>query len=294
MGSPRDGSSVPDDLAELREEIEALYAGPLDRFVAQRKVLHARAKEVSSEVAERVAALRKPTRTAAAVNRLRTEERSRFDDVVNSGIELRAAIGDGDPSTALAQRQESIGRALEVIDASWGPNGPTPSQRQRMANTLQAISVGIDEGAEPADARTALVLEALRGRLTSDLEPPGLEVLMGLQPGRRRRPAKPKSVKRATSTKAKRTKAGAKATKAGADAAEARRLRARKRALQKKIDASRSRCAQLETDMDDARTRVLELQAQLEEARERRATMRADLDAEVARRRKLEAELRSL
>lgn len=287
---------MPDDFLELQGEVEALYAGPLDCFVEQRKQLQARAKQEFPEIAARIGGLRKPTRTASAVNQLRAQQRTVFDAVVESGFELREAIGRGDPSTALKERQVAIGRALDAIEEAWGETALTPVLRQRIGNTLQAISVGIEETAETADERTALVVEALRGRLTADLEPPGLEVLMGLQPGRRPRVASAKTAAEPSGTKAGKG-ASAKAprpVKAREAAAQERRRKARQRALQKEIDQRIERAAKVEREMEAARERVLQLQDELEQARTRRTELRADLDAEVARRRELEAELRSL
>ena len=286
---------MPDELLDLQAEVEDLYAGPLDRFVEQRKELQLRAKQEFPAIAGRIGGLRKPTRTASAVNQLRAQARPIFDGVVESGFELRAAIGRGDPSQALKDRQSAIGRALDAIDAAWGETAPTPVQRQRIANTLQAISVGIDETAEVADERTALVVEALRGRLTADLEPPGLEVLMGLQPGRRPRVETSKAGAEPSAPKT--GKPGSKASKPSRpreQSARERRRASKRRALQKKIDGSVERAQALEREMATARERVLELQDQLEQARARRAELRADLDAEVVRRRELEGELRSV
>lgn len=282
---------MPDDLEQLQDEVETLYAGPLEGFVAQRKELQARAKREFPAIAARVGALRKPTRTAYAVNRLRSLHRSTFDAVVRSGVELRDAIGRGDPSQALKDRQTAISRALDAIEEEWGETPPTPAQRQQMAKTLQAISVGIDVSTEPTDDRAVLVVEALRGRLTADLDPPGLEVLMGLQPGRRPRQA---TVKAASASPSKNTAPiSAKGSAKGA-AATSRRRKAQQRLLEKKIEKSMGGSRKIEAEMEAARKRVLDLQDQLEGARARRAELRAELDAEVARRRQLEAELRSL
>lgn len=287
---------MPDELIELQDDVEALYAGPLDRFVEQRRQLQGRAKQDFPGIAPQIGSLRKPTLTAAAINQLRARDRSIFDEVVSSGFELREAIGRGDPSQALADRQSAIRRALEAIEAAWGDGGPTLAQRQRMANTLQAISVGVDESVEPVDERTESVVAALRGRLTADLEPPGLEVLMGLQPGRRPQRAEKKPAKASNlSGSAVATRGGATGTaKAEADAAEGRRRQARAKQLQQEIEESRERGRALDAEMEAARTKVLELQDLLEGARSRRADLRRELDAEVARRRKLETELRSL
>ena len=289
---------MPDDLAQLRREIAALFAGPLDAFVGQRKKLQARAKEEFPDLAATVGALRKPTRTAWVVNRLLAEEPGVFDALVESGFRLRDAIAQGDPSQALQDRQAAISRALDAIETSWGEGTMAPAQRQRIANTLQALSVGIDEAVDPSDERASLVVAALRGRLTADLDPPGLEVLMGLVPGRNTRSSsKKRSADRQASGKGRKGSKGVSRTSAKggrAEAAEERKRKARQRALRKKIDQSIARGTKIEGEMEAARAHVLELQDRLEEARTRRAELREQLDAEVARRRELESELRGL
>src|SRR5690606_33956670 len=84
---------------DVESDITALYALPLEEFVAARNALAKRAKsEASAELAASIKALRKPTTTAWLANQLARERADTVDELVGLGEQMRAATDsrDGD------------------------------------------------------------------------------------------------------------------------------------------------------------------------------------------------------
>ena len=117
-------------------------------------------------------ALAKPSVTAWAVNALYHHERERFDRLIVTSAQVRAALaGEGDRKKADASRrkalQELLRRAATLLTRAG--HAATPVSRQRVNHTLETLAAR-----DPAEA------EPRAGRLTSDLEPQGFDVLAGL------------------------------------------------------------------------------------------------------------------
>ena len=156
------------------EIADRLYALPPEEFTqarnqAERELRKAREKEQ----ADRVKALRKPTATAAAVNRLVREHRPEVDAFLAAAAGLRDAqfAGKGDLAAAAGAQRE----ALEKLVSLGG---------ERVRATLQ--SAAVDDNA----AR-----DLLAARLVREPEPAGFGTLLAhSDPAPRKRvpaPAKP-------------------------------------------------------------------------------------------------------
>lgn len=139
--------------------VDDLYAVPLDQFVTRRDEL-ARELAAAGDAAEakRVKGLRKPTVTAAELNRLARDEPRLVAKLAAAHQAMRSA-GTGDAlRTGSGKRAAAIGAILEAAAPSV-----TDAVRQKMRSTLLAA------GTDPA-AEAALV----EGRLERELEPTGL------------------------------------------------------------------------------------------------------------------------
>ncbi|HXO29908.1 MAG TPA: hypothetical protein VOA80_21345 [Thermoanaerobaculia bacterium] len=173
------------DDKQLQGELERLYALPPGAFTGARNELAARLRrEGRRDAAAAVKALPRPTASAWATSRLMRLEPARFRALLAAGAQARQAqrqaLGGGAASTAAAARlrdalrqartliEELRRRGLELLGASGSP--VSSGTADRLGANLQALAY--TAGAESAVAR---------GWLDHDLEPPGFEVLAGLQ-----------------------------------------------------------------------------------------------------------------
>jgi hypothetical protein len=176
-------------MSSLETELDRLYALDPGEFVAERDRVARELRDAGRrEEAEQVKGLRKPTVSAAAINRLARRERREVDLLLDAGHRLREAqqrlLAGEDPGSLDEARRierEALGklrRAAQQILAEAGRESGTTLDR--ITATLQAAAVS-DEGRE---------LLAL-GRLTGDLEAPGFDLLAPLAAGapKRKRPA---------------------------------------------------------------------------------------------------------
>lgn len=150
-----------DDLFGLRPE----------EFTPARNALAKRLKsEGKSEQAARVAALRRPTATAWALNLLARRQRDVVEAVIDAGEKLRQATGQalgGDRSGFAAAQSAERAAIQSAVDAAAtllesGGGKASEAARQRMTETLRAATV---------DESAADLLR--RGVLQSDLSAPG-------------------------------------------------------------------------------------------------------------------------
>lgn len=170
---------MPDPRAsDLDVRIDRLYQLPLGEFTDARNRLAAELKKAGDAgAAARVKTLAKPSLAAWAVNQLYWSARSQFDAVVKAGDRLRAAqqallVGrDAKYREAAEAREQAVARAIEEASALMARAGEsvTAATQERLARTLEAIATYGSAGAAPP-----------AGRLTEDLDPPGLEALAGL------------------------------------------------------------------------------------------------------------------
>jgi hypothetical protein len=167
---------TPDAAASaLEDELDALYAVPLQEFIARRDALAKRLKLAgAAEESRRVKALRKPNTVAWAINRLHLLERG-LSGVEAAGDALRIAIATAGSAPERRAAIDARRRAVEqAVDATArilaeGGTSSTPDLLRRIERTLLAIAAAPSGGSTPPP-----------GRLDADLEPPGFEALAGL------------------------------------------------------------------------------------------------------------------
>ncbi|HEV8579594.1 MAG TPA: hypothetical protein VGX68_10995 [Thermoanaerobaculia bacterium] len=164
----------------LNADLQRLYRSPLEGFTAERNALAARLKkEGRKDDAAEVKTLAKPTPSAWAVNALFDRQPEKMEALLGAGKRARAAQREAVSGRGAEALRESI-RAARVLsdELRWeagqilAEQGRAPSRVmiERIAADLQALAFS------PAAAE-----EAERGWLDRDLEPPGFEVLAGLQ-----------------------------------------------------------------------------------------------------------------
>lgn len=129
---------------EFAEIAADLYSGPPERFVARRKELADQAKKAGEkDLAKRVGALRKPTKSAWLVNLLAHNDADRID----SWLELGEAMVEAQQSLAGDQLRElnrqrttaarQLSRRAAELAAAAGES-TTEAALQEVASTLQA------------------------------------------------------------------------------------------------------------------------------------------------------------
>ena len=261
---------------DLEHSVAELYRGPREQFVARRRELAEVFKATVPDEAAWVSKLKKPSVLAWSINRFRADHAETFAALVQSGESLRTALQLGDPSGAMAERRTAVEQALECIDQDWSQLGTelSVSQRRKLAATLEALSVGSDSDEE--------VAAGLAGRLVRDLNPPGLESLVGLVVGEARASG------RAPSMPAARKK---RARSASEDAADEKKKLAAARA---NLTRSQKALAALELEGEAARNCVLEVQNRLAEVRAQRAELRGRIEKARGTARRAERAVASL
>ena len=162
----------------LEEELDRLYALPLNEFTAARDELAKRLRaEGERDLADEVKALRKPSVAVWLVNQLAREREMDIKRLLKAG----EALGKAQASAkGFAEARSDEQHALERLASAAREAGAGPQAADRAIQTLRAASL-TDEGRD--------LLK--RGRLTEELEPPGFEALAGL-PAPKRPKAKPK------------------------------------------------------------------------------------------------------
>jgi hypothetical protein len=156
----RSNGSGSSDAAGAEREVDALYDLPLEEFVGARDALAKRLRQAGDrERAAAVKALRKPSVTAWAANRLARGERDLVDELLAAGDALRAAqrdvlAGDAGPD-ALARAAEAERRAVARLVARAGDvlGGASEATLQRLSDTLRAAATDDEARAELAAGR---------------------------------------------------------------------------------------------------------------------------------------------
>jgi hypothetical protein len=162
----------------LEEELDRLYALPLNEFTAARDELAKRLRaDGERDLADEVKGLRKPTVAVWLVNQLAREREMDVKRLLKAG----EALGKAQASAkGFAEARSDEQHALERLASAAREAGVGPQAADRAIQTLRAASL-TDEGRD--------LLK--RGRLTEELEPPGFEALVGM-PATKRPKAKPK------------------------------------------------------------------------------------------------------
>ena len=167
---------------DLEERLDALFAGPPGEFTAARGALVKELRAAGErEEAERVGALRRPTRVAAELNRLARERPEA----------LAAAIA----------AEEALGRAQEAMLAGRAGADELTAAAQEEGAVIAALSddVAVRAAIRAAARREDEREEMRRGRLSHDPEPDLGSGLLGGQPpppprpGPARKPRRPRA-----------------------------------------------------------------------------------------------------
>lgn len=169
---------------ELDAEIAGLYSLPLAEFTPARNALSARLRrEGDREASERVKGLAKPPASAWAVNVLFRDEKDKMDALLAAGAAARRALGESLRQGAAESLRQAIQEEREHRDAlrrraeavlTKAGGAPGRAIIDRVGVNLEALALN------PAAAEAAE-----RRWLDQDLEPPGFEVMAGLQLGAR-------------------------------------------------------------------------------------------------------------
>ena len=274
-------------------EIAELYGLPLGEFTAARNALAGRLRKAGDrDGAAAVQALVKPTPAAWAVNQLLRRERTAFDALLAAGERARAALGrtltgagPGVVRAALAEmrqrREQLLRRGAELLAGDGGAASPTQLERLAVDLEAMALSPAAQEAVE-------------RGWLDRDLDPPGFEVLAGLQlasmparapaaaPPRREEPAKSRPAPPApTAAQRREDKAGRER-----EQREEARRRERQARLQDKVDEKAREAEELEVQAGTAEheAKVAETAARQAEKAAAEARRRADQARQAAER----------
>lgn len=268
MDDPQAGSDKAVD-----EALRALYAEPLEEFVAarNRRVRELRARG-ERDLAARVAALRRPTLSLWLANRLHEAAPDELKELLAAGRELQTAQAAAAGGDAAARRRfrDLIGRHSQLIDvlirrgqglAEERGHGAGDEVSRRLAATLRAAST------EPGESGERL----LQGRLAAEPEAGGFDLVSAPAP------ARAGGTERAGA--AETDQPGATALDAPARAAEAR-LRATEK--ERAAVAARSRAQEL-TRRADALAKQARSAQEEAEAAERQARS-AEAEAADAKR----------
>ena len=166
--------------SSLDGELRRLYRLPLGEFTAARNAL---AKELQkkgdAKAADQVKALAKPSVSAWAVNQLFAREADRMQSLIAAGERARKAM----------QHTLTVGEAEALRDALQEQREQRNALRDSAAGILaedlrapgQAILDRVTVNLDALALSPGAAGEAERGWLRDDLEPPGFEVLSGLQ-----------------------------------------------------------------------------------------------------------------
>lgn len=250
-------------------DVDDLYGLPLDQFVPERTAL---ARELRNggrrEEAGEVAALRKPSVAAWAVNQLVRTQRTDVAELFEAGDVLRSAQddvvagrGDGRSLRAAVERERAAvdgltGAARGLLTS----DGHELSQTiiDRVADTLHASALDDDARSQVKD-----------GRLERELRHVGLGMtaagpLPAPAPARQKKP----TVDRAAAEQAEREQAEARAAARATEREARRRLERAERAANSAAER-RDRAAKA---LEEAEAECSDAEAELEEARDELGT----------------------
>jgi hypothetical protein len=264
----------------LDEAIDRLYQEPLAGFTEARNALAAERKAAGDKGgAERVRGLAKPTAVAWAANQLYWRERARFDALGAALMEVATAQREGLAGGSATDLREAMRRKAEALHAAAheaerrlveSGAASSPAVLQRITSTLEALA-----SPRPAGEADAV----LPGRLTTDLQPAGFDVALGLGsmnlPPLPPRPA-PEAPTVATSPPASKQEEDAAAWSARVRVQEAESEVGR---LRREIETASRALNEAEAAALAARTDVAGLEARLVQARARADTRGAAEDA---------------
>jgi len=145
---------------DVERGIDELFVAPPEGFTESRNALAKRLKEDGdAETARRVGAMRKPVRSAWAVNRLVHEDRSAVEELLQVGQQLRLAQrralsgGDADQLRQRSEERRKLVTALTRRAARALGQEPTPAAIEEIAATFEAASADEDAARQVLEGR---------------------------------------------------------------------------------------------------------------------------------------------
>jgi len=285
------------ETARVAEALDRLFTTPPREFVAARaKLVAVLRDEKDAEGAKRVAAARRPTPSAWALNVVAREHADAIAGYVEAAARLRTAqretIRHADPAPFAAARRDVAdheGSVLALAKAavlrvglSW-----TPDVRRRIAQTLHAVALAGD------DDRARL----LAGRLQADIDAPSdFEALaasledFAAEPRKKERAARPAAAKsnphdRDARHREEREAEARRAQEREARAEEARRAREARAQAKAKAKAKASELEAIARQREEHAKALRQDAAKAEHAaaKARSAAERAEKEASEAR-----------
>lgn len=145
---------------DVERAIDELFVAPPEGFTETRNALAKRLKEEGdAEAARRVGALRKPVRSAWAVNRLVHEDRSAVEGLLQVGDQLRMAQrralsgGDADELRRRSEERRKLVSEMTRRAARALGGDPAPALIEEIAATLEAASADEDAARQVLEGR---------------------------------------------------------------------------------------------------------------------------------------------
>ena len=237
----------------MADELDDLYAAPLEEFTALRNELAKRTGDAA------IKQLKKPSVAAWAVNQLARRREVDLQRLLRAGEALEAAQkeavrgGDQRPFERARSDERKAVRTLRSAAADLLRDGGHPASDQ----TLERVAKTLRAGAATDEGRRAL----REGRLSEELEPQGFDALAALAgsapPRRKGRPKKEKEKQRGPSEAARRRTAQAR------EAAEHARREAEEAAAA--LAAAEREIARLRRDADRTAKKAERLEAKARE-----------------------------
>jgi hypothetical protein len=234
---------------ELEREITALYAQPFDRFVERRSQLARRLKaDGDAGAAARVRALRKPVRSAWAVNRLVADDAAGVEELIEVGDRLRAAqrralsgAGADELRERSEERRRLVTRLTQEAVKILGDAEPPAAMVEDISATLEAASID--------DESAGLVRS---GRLTKPLpRPAGFGDVTALRPvssAQREEPPTPSAAEQRAERRHRERELGAAEERERKARVRVERLRAELEDLQQRVGTKKDELRAAEAD----------------------------------------------
>jgi hypothetical protein len=249
------------DPSELEAQVDAAYRGPLDEFINRRDAL---AKELRAskrkDDADRVKALRKPSRAAWVLDQVVFEEPACVAALARAIAEAQDAHADAADARAAQENVRAAVRAVADAGARAAIRGRQPIDSSELVAAVRAV-IG--------DAEAFAALRA--GRLVDVPEGGGLDLLAAMSLGGW--PAAASAGAPAPS------KAGtAPATKPGKRVDVSALTRAELQRAETSLGQARSRAQVAERAVVSARARLEAAEEQLQRAQEQSKARRGDLE----------------
>ena len=275
-------------------ELDDLYGVPLDRFVPERATLVRALRSAGErEKAAAVAALRKPSVAAWAVNQLVRSRRAEVDALLRAGDALREAqagvlSGGADARDLRAAADRERGTVDDLVDTARGLL--SSSGQELSATTLERVADTLHAAALDDDAR----VQVNDGRLVRELRHVGLGAGLGDAFASAPSPSRPARPAKGEATKQRRPAKGEAAEqRRSSEAAQREREAARKQARAAERDAAREvdRAERALRVAEDRRDRAAEALRQADEAA---AEAQASREAAIAAHRQAQRRLDSI